>query len=216
MSFWDLVSEVKAEGKTSAEINVGFGVVPDGSKVLAQAKSLKWAKFYESDSELLEVVWEVLEPEQLRGIKTQVKHKIKDLDPNVLKKGEKEADTARNNAFRLFAAMDANSGGRIVNYMNEKKDWPSEDKIAVALIDKPMIVGFKEWLQENGNRGNYIYHVAPKGSEALVVGDSSKVKAMKGSGTPAAVATSGGGWGSPAQQATASRPNIDLDDDIPF
>lgn len=204
MSFWDLVSEVKAETTGSVEISTSFEPIPDGTTALAHVVAAKWKKAFEREDEFLEVQWEVVEPASLRGRKFFNKHWVKDEDSSQQDEAKRKKKLA--NAFKLFANMDYNAGGKIVDFMARRHDWPSEDNINSALIGKDMLIHIKEW-DMGGNRGNWISAVWAKGTK----------EAQEGKGAAPKPAARDDGWGSPAQQATASRmPDAADLDDVPW
>lgn len=217
MSIWDFIDEVKAETTGTAEISVSFEVIPDGSTVLAQVVSAKWKKAFEREEQYLEVQWEVLEPAALSGRKFFNKHWIKDEDSSQ-KDAEKRAKKLKN-AFGLFANIDHNAGGKIVNYMIQKKDWPVEDNINIALANKPMLIHVKEWAMGD-NKGNWISAVWAKGAKETAVGKGSAPKPAGGFGSAAADpwGSAGGfanGGGDILVQTAKIRLGVD-DSDIPF
>lgn len=204
MSFWDLVNEVKAEATGSVEISTSFEPIPDGTTALAHVVAAKWKKAFEREDEFLEVQWEIVEPASLRGRKFFNKHWIKDEDSS--QQDEEKRKKKLTNAFKMFANIDYNAGGKIVNYMSSKRDWPSEDNINVALIGKDMLIHIKEW-ETNENRGNWISAVWAKGAK----------EPQEGKGAAPKPASKDDGWGSPAQNRAASRmPDAADMDDVPW
>jgi len=192
MSFWSTsTGEDLAQSEAPKEYSAGggdFELIPDGSTVMAFVEEAKWAKGREDDGEprYINIKWKVQEPEQVARRVVFQKLWVKDPEPNAFKKGKEDADKKRDKALRMLSTIDANAGGKLAKAGGE----PTDDQLALALVNKPMILTVKVW-EIGDNTGNWVAAVAPNGSKELAVKGDAKPK----------------GGGSLAD---------DLDDDLPF
>lgn len=155
-----------AETGTEYEIPGGgnFDALPDGSKVLAMVEDAEW-KEDADHNEFLNLKWTVLKPEEVKNRKIFQKLWIKDFDPR--EKDEAKAEKKRDRARRLFAAIDANAGGKLA----KKGGIPDADAIMLALVNKPMVIRLGLWEMEDRQNpgqtisGNWVQAVSPKASE---------------------------------------------------
>ena len=133
-----------AETGTEYEIPGGgnFDALPDGSKVLAMVEDAEW-KEDADHNEFLNLKWTVLKPEEVKNRKIFQKLWIKDFDPR--KQDEAKAEKKRDRARRLFAAIDANAGGKLA----KKGGIPDADAIMLALVNKPMVIRLGLWEMED-------------------------------------------------------------------
>lgn len=155
-----------AETGTEYEIPGGgnFDALPDGSKVLAMVEDAEW-KTDNDQNEFLNLKWTVLKPEEVKNRKIFQKLWIKDFDPR--EKDEAKAEKKRDRARRLFAAIDANAGGKLA----KKGGIPDADAIMLALVNKPMVIRLGLWEMEDRQNpgqtisGNWVQAVSPKTAE---------------------------------------------------
>jgi hypothetical protein len=201
MSFWDL-SDNSSAANTGTEYEVPGGnmePIPDGSSVLAMADEVKWER-KTTGEEYISLRWSIVSPDEYKNRKIFHKLWVTDFDPEVLKKGEEKAIPKRDKARKMLAAIDANAGGKLT----AKSGKPTDDDLAMALLNKPMIITLMIWSvrdsQSGGTvEGNWVSAVAPK------------TKGIDVRPAKARPAPSGGGFG-----GRASRGGAVMDDEIPF
>ena len=197
--FWGLsTGESATETGQSYEAPGGsIEVIPDGSKVLALVENAEWRNTAQdgSGAEFLSLQWTVTKPEEVRNRKVFQKLFLTDLDPNA--KDEAKAIRKRDTARRLFAAIDANAGGKLA----KKGGKPDADAVMFALANKPMVIRLGVWSftgsQGDKMEGNWVQAISPKASDIGLTAPKSKP------------APTGGGYGGSAGGVT-------FDDDIPF
>lgn len=194
MSFWDLSDgESAATGEKEYEQATGnLEPIPDGSSVLAIIDEAKWGETKDRDAEFISLRWSVTGPEEYMNRKVFQKLWVTDDDPNV--SDAAKMDKKRDKAKRMLAAIDANAGGKLAR----KAARPTDDDLALALTNKPMIIKCMVWEMKGNdgtmNSGNWIAAVAPKSKGIDVKAAKAPVKAA----------------------SSANRVADDLDDDIPF
>lgn len=191
--FWNL-SDGEDAAKTGAEYEIPGGnmdPIPAGSSVLAMVDEAKWATTQNDAEEYVSLRWTVLAPEEFKNRKVFQKLWVTDHDPNA--KDTAKAIAKTDKARKMLAAVDANAGGKLT----AKDAKPSNDDLAMALMDKPMVITLGLWDMA-GNTGNWVMAVAPKNKE-LKIGDKAPAKAGGNR-------SSGSSGGSRAE----------LDDEIPF
>jgi hypothetical protein len=194
MSFWDLSDgESAATGEKEYEQESGnLSPIPNDSSVLAIIDEAKWQETRDRDAEFISLRWSVMEPAEYANRKVFQKLWVTDDDPNA-----KDADKAakkRDKAKKMLAAIDANCGGKLA----KKAGRPSDDDLALALTNRPMIIKCMVWEMKGSdgtmNSGNWIAAVSPKAKGV-------DVKAAK----------------EPARKAEPAKSAFDdLDDDVPF
>ena len=195
MSFWDL-SDDKSAADTGKEFDGGGGSmepIPDGSSVLAMPDEAKWDTDKENN-EFLSIRWTVVKPEQFLNRKVFQKLWLSDDDPKA-----KDPVKKRDKAKRMFAAIDANAGGKLL----KKQSKPTDDELALALTNKMMVIRVHVWEMEGDKgamSGNWVAAVSAKDKE-LRIGASASPKAQARTNMP-------------SRQAPAF--DSDLDDDVPF
>lgn len=208
MSFWDLSDgETAKTDKTEYEIPGGnLTPIPGNSDVLAAPSDAKWATTKDKAERYIEITWKVEKPEAYAGRLVFHKLWVDDLDPNA--KTEEKAKAKRDKARRMLATIDANAGGKLMR----SNDMPTDDDLALALVDKPMVIKVMLWeMPDNhapGNfiSGNWVSAVKPKTAK-LTIGNEMP--------TPNAIASSGG-RAPMVTPAGAGSDNFSLDDEIPF
>ena len=164
---WGLsTGENAADTGTEYEVPGGGNMepLPEGSKVLAMVEDAEWKEDAEHN-EFLNLKWTVLKPEEVKNRKIFQKLWIKDFDPR--EKDEAKAEKKRDRARRLFAAIDANAGGKLA----KKGGIPDADAIMLALVNKPMVIRLGLWEMEDRQNpgqtisGNWVQAVSPKTAE---------------------------------------------------
>ena len=199
MSFWDLddgSSAVTGEKEYEQPSGGSFAPIPDGSNVLAIIDEAKWDTARNSDAQFISLRWSVESPEAFLNRKIFQKLWVTDDDPNA--KDAEKAKAKRDKAKRMLAAIDANCGGKLAKTPRR----PSDDDLALALQDRPMVIKCMVWEMTGGdgqtNSGNWISAVFPKSKGVSVAEGTTATKP-------------------PARKAEPKRSFADdLDDDIPF
>lgn len=202
MSFWDLSDGGAANEDVKKEYEVPGGnmdPIPNNSDVLAYIKAAKWASKKDASERYIEIQWQVEKPAEFLNRVVFQKLWVDDLDPTA--KSEEKAKDKRDKARKMLATIDANAKGRLM----QSGEAPTDDSLALALVDARMVIKCMEWSIEDRSsgdtiRGNWISAVKPKDAETSV-GKALPVKSSSGGGGR----PSGGGGG-----------GFDLDDDIPF
>lgn len=200
MSFWDLSDGGAANEDVKKEYEVPGGnmdPIPNNSDVLAYIKAAKWASKRDADERYIEIQWQVEKPAEFLNRVVFQKLWVDDLDPSA--KSEEKAKDKRDKARKMLATIDANAKGRLM----QSGETPTDDSLALALVDARMVIKCMEWSIEDRSsgetiRGNWVSAVKPKDAETSV-----------GKALPAK--SSGGGGGRPSGGG-----GFDLDDEIPF
>ena len=170
MGFWNL-SDGEDAAKTGAEYEIPGGnmdPIPAGSSVLAMIDEAKWDHTQNDAEEYISLRWTVLAPDEFKNRKVFQKLWVTDHDPNA--KDHAKAIAKTDKARKMLAAVDANAGGKLT----AKDAKPSSDDLAMALMDKPMVITLGLW-EMAGNSGNWVMAVAPK-NKALKIGDKAPAK----------------------------------------
>jgi len=162
MSFWDL-SDNSSATNTGTEYEVPGGnmdPIPEGSSVLAMADEVKWER-KATGEEYISLRWSIVSPDEYKNRKIFHKLWVTDLDPSA--KDEAKGIAKRDKARKMLAAIDANAGGKLT----AKSGKPTDDDLAMALLNKPMIITLMIWSvqdrQTGGTvEGNWVSAVAPK------------------------------------------------------
>jgi len=193
--FWNL-SDGEDAAKTGAEYEIPGGnmdPIPAGSSVLAMIDEAKWDHTQNDAEEYISLRWTVLAPEEYKNRKVFHKLWVTDHDPNA--KDHAKAVAKTDKARKMLAAIDANAGGKLT----AKDARPSDDDLARALQDRPMVITLMVWESNTGGGGgNWVSAVAPK-NKTLKIGDKAPAKA----GGNRSSGSSGGS-------------RADVDDEIPF
>lgn len=162
MSFWQLSDgETAATGEKEYEQPSGnLEPIPDGSSVLALIDEAKWNETRDEHAEHISLRWSVMEPAEYANRKIFQKLWVTDDDPNT--KDAAKMEKKRDKAKRMLAAIDANAGGKLAR----KAARPTDDDLALALTNRPMIVRCQIWEMKgtdgSTNTGNWISAVHPK------------------------------------------------------
>lgn len=196
MSFWELSDGELANENTPDEYEVPGGnlePIPNDSDLLARIKDVKWATRKDEPEKFVEIQWQVEEPHQFKNRIIFQKLWLAHFDPKA--KTEEKAREKRDKARRLFATIDKNAKGILM----KSSATPSDQDLALALIDARMIIKVMKWSMEDPTgggtmRGNWVAGVKGKDGETRVGNDLPAA--------PSAPST-GGGLG-------------DMDDEIPF
>lgn len=186
MGFWDMDDGTSAvSDKTEYDAGGGnFDPIPDGSKVLAWIERVKWSED-KDQNRYIELQWRVEKPEEFENRIVFQKLWTLDFDPTA--KDAEKAKKKRNKALLLFAAIDANCGGKL----GRKAGIPTDDDMALALQTRKMVIRLAIWEMGDAT-GNWVSAVYPKDHE--VKAGEVKEGAKKSSGSIAQ----------------------DIDDDVPF
>ena len=172
--------------------------LPEGSKVLAMVEDAEW-KEDADHNEYLNLKWSVVRPDEARNRKIFQKLWIKDFDPR--EQDEAKAEKKRDRARRLFAAIDANAGGKLA----KKGGIPDADTIMVALANKLMVLRLGLWEMEDRQNpgqvmsGNWVQAVGPKTGEIGLAEAKPRAQSARA--------------GSSQKAANAA---YDTDEDLPF
>lgn len=195
MGFWN-TSDGEDAAKTGTEYEIPGGSmdpIPAGSSVLAMIDEAKWDHTQNDAEEFVSLRWTVLAPEEYKNRKVFHKLWVTDHDPNA--KDHAKAVAKTDKARKMLAAIDANAGGKLT----AKDARPSDDDLARALQDRPMVITLMIWDSNTGGAGgNWVAAVAPK-NKPLKIGDKAPAKAKAASQGSAGGAYAGG-----------------MDDEIPF
>lgn len=177
MSFWNTSSGENVAETATTEYDAGgggFELIPDGSTVLAYSEEAFWEQKDTGKMErYIKIKWKVQKPEGVEGRVVFQKLWVKDHDPQA--KPEK-AEAKREKALRMLATIDANAGGRLAKRGTE----PSDDDLALALVNKPMAITVKVWEIDGAQGkidGNWIAAVHPKNHELKLGEAKAKAKA---------------------------------------
>jgi hypothetical protein len=203
MSFWDLSDGDKANEDVKTEYEIPGGnlePIPNNSDVLARIKGAKWNGKKDADEKYVEIEWQVEKPEAFFNRIVFQKLWVDDLDPSA--KDKDKAIAKRDKARRMLATIDANAKGRLM----QSGDAPTDDSLALALVDAKMVIKCMLWEVEDRQsgdtiRGNWVSAVKPKDAEVRVGDPLPPKKPSSGKGASGGSGTGGG---------------FDLDDEIPF
>lgn len=199
MGFWN-TSDGEDAAKTGTEYEIPGGSmdpIPAGSSVLAMIDEARWATTQNDAEEYVSMRWSVVAPEEFKNRKVFQKLWVTDHDPNA--KDTAKAIAKSDKARKMLAAIDANAGGKLT----AKDAKPSDDDLARALQDKPMVITLGVWESNTGgNGGNWVMAVAPKSKELKT-------------GTAKAAAKAGGGRSGGGAYAGGAGRADDMDE-IPF
>lgn len=165
-NFWNLSTggDATEEATTSYETASGsFDAFPEGTKLLAMVTDAEWRVNDQSGLENLSLTWTVVKPDEVANRKVFQSLWLTDLQPEA-KDPEKKRDKAR----RMFAAIDANAGGKLAR----KPGKPDAEAILIALANKQMIIRLGEYEGRTRDGGtttrNYVQAVAPKTEETYL------------------------------------------------
>ena len=196
MSFWDLSDGDVANKDVKTEYEIPGGnmePIPNDSDVFARIKDVKWASKRDAQEKFVEIQWQIEAPQAFKNRVVFHKLWVGDLDPSA--KDEDKAKAKRDKARRMLATIDNHAKGSLM----QSNDNPTDNGLALALIDARMVIKVMEWSIEDSAgggtiRGNWVSGIKSRGAETKV-GDALPQKPS----TPA----HGGD-------------SFDMDDEIPF
>lgn len=164
--FWGLSDggDATEDVSTSYEVASGnFEAFPEGTKLLAMVTDAEWRTNDQTGLENLSLTWTVVKPEEVANRKVFQSLWLTDLQPEA-KDPEKRRDKAR----RMFAAIDANAGGKLA----KKPGKPDAEAILIALANKQMLIRLGEYEGRTRDGGtvhrNYVQAVGPKTGETYL------------------------------------------------
>lgn len=194
--FWNLSEggDATDDVSTSYEVASGsFEAFPEGTKLLAMVTDAEWRINNRTGLENLSLTWTVVKPEEVANRKLFQSLWLTDLQPEA-KDPEKKRDKAR----RMFAAIDANAGGKLA----KRPGKPDDDVIMIALANKPMVIRLGEYEGRTRDGGtvqrNYVQAVGPKTEETYLPQPTKRAPSRQ---APRSGAPAGG---------------VAFDDDLPF
>ena len=194
--FWGLSDggDATEDVSTSYEVASGsFEAFPEGTKLLAMVTDAEWRTNDQTGLENLSLTWTVVKPEEVANRKVFQSLWLTDLQPEA-KDPEKKRDKAR----RMFAAIDANAGGKLA----KKPSKPDAEAILIALANKQMVIRLGEYEGKKRDGGtvmrNYVQAVGPKTEETYLPPPTNRAPSRQ------------------ASRSGAPAGGIAFDDDIPF
>lgn len=194
--FWGLSDggDATEDVSTSYEVASGsFEAFPEGTKLLAMVTDAEWRKNDQTGLENLSLTWTVVKPEEVANRKVFQSLWLTDLQPEA-KDPEKKRDKAR----RMFAAIDANAGGKLA----KKPGKPDAEAILIALANKQMVIRLGEYEGQTRDGGkvqrNYVQAVGPKTEETYLPQPTRRAPSR------------------PAARSGAPAGGVAFDDDLPF
>ena len=133
-----------------------FDPIPAKTTVLAAIDEAKWDFNQMTGEEVLSLRWVVLAPEDYKNRKVFQKVRLMDAK-----------EDKRNKAIKMFAAIDANAKGGLVQAGKK----PTDDDLSRALLNKPMNLMLQVWklkdeMTGEKKSGNWVSSVSPKGGGA--------------------------------------------------
>lgn len=193
MSFWTLSDGEKAEHKEEHESAGGnIEPLPDDTDLVAFIDEAKWTTAHNSEETLINIRWRAMKPECYKNRVLFQKMWVLGNNPN-----HKDPKKQGDNAKRMFAAIDTNTGGGMTNLT----DAPTDEELQRNLLNKPMIIKTKLWEMTGDDgqthSGNWVCMVSPNGSRDVEE-------------------PSGGGSVKPVTQQQSAPPVNDDMGDIPF
>ena len=194
--FWGLSDggDATEDVSTSYEVASGsFDAFPEGTKLLAMVTDAEWRKNDQTGLENLSLTWTVVKPEEVANRKVFQSLWLTDLQPEA-RDPEKKRDKAR----RMFAAIDANAGGKLA----KKPGKPDAEAILIALANKQMLIRLDEYEGKTRDGGtvqrNYVQAVGPKTEETYLPPQKDRPASR------------------PAPRSGAPAGGVAFDDDLPF
>jgi hypothetical protein len=158
MSFWSTSTGEdlrQTDGTYEAE-GGNLEPIPNNTTAVAMIDEAKWDTTQIGD-QFVSLRWTVLSPPEYKNRKVFQKLWIRDPDPRA-----KDADKKRDNAKKMFAAIDKNCGGKLLS----TDDEPNDERLGTCLVNKPMMVEIMVWEMTTDDnkqmRGNWIRKVSAK------------------------------------------------------
>jgi len=187
MSFWATSdgSAVKTQGEM--QLSEDIKPIPNNTQLLALIDEAKWDDY--DGAGYISLRWSIASGEYAN------RKVFQKLWVNGGKQNDKNPQATMDKAKRMLAAIDMNAGGKLM----QSQSMPSDQELAIALMNKPMMIQVKVWsMPDNATgetkTGNWINAVAPR----------SKQQAQQPQQTQA------------PQQAVVPVPNNSFDDDVGF
>lgn len=154
MSIWNL-SDGGSAAETGKTFEMGGGdikPIPANTDVLAAIDEAKWDQNPNgNDPSYIKLRWSVLAPKDYANRKIFQKVQVDAEDPA-------KADKAR----RMFAAIDANAGGKLA----ASGEDPDDNAMMKHLSNKPMVLKLMVWELEKDDgttaTGNWVAAVSPR------------------------------------------------------
>lgn len=139
---------------TTGSMEMGGGdiePIPAKTQVKAAVEEAKWYTPNGGGDRVISLTWAILAPKEYANRKVFQKLKVTDGDT---KKKDK--------AMMMLAAIDKNSGGKLVKMNRE----PDDDDLMMALLNKPMVLLLQIWAMQDENtgetkKGNWVASVSP-------------------------------------------------------
>ncbi len=159
MGFWDTSDGETVKGETEYEAPSGdLTPIPDNTDVMAYIDEVKWDD--KDGEEYISARWRVAKPEAYKN--RAVFQKLWVLGNNPQQKDADKRKKQGDNAKRMLAAIDANSGGELMAL----EGAPIDEELQSALMNKFMVIKLKVWEMETNEggkmSGNWICAVSPK------------------------------------------------------
>lgn len=150
MSIWNLSDNQRVTADASFEVSGGaMEPIPANTLLKAMIDEAKWDEF--QGDRYVSLRWSVVDGEFKNR---KIFHKIRVLDNDTKK---------RDKAVRMLAAIDANSGGKLMSLGRD----PEDNDLAANLCYKPMAIRVQIW-EIDGKSGNWVSMVSPlSGAVAL-------------------------------------------------
>jgi hypothetical protein len=172
-NFWEL-SDGDDITKQTGSFEVGGGElepIPNDTTCVAIVDEAKWDADRDGNH-FISLRWSVVLPAEYKNRKVFQKLWVLDDDPRA-----KDAAKKRDKAKRMLAAVDQNSGGKLL--ASGKR--PSDEALGFHLVNKPMQIKVMEWKidKEDGTtgKGNWIAAVAPRSGGKTVMKAANAPKA---------------------------------------
>jgi len=160
MSFWDLSDgeTVKAETEYEAPQGGDMSPMPDNTDVMVYCDEAKWDE--KEGNEYVSLRWRVAKPEAYKN--RVVFQKLWVIGNNPQQSDADKRKKQGDNAKRMLAAIDANTGGGLLALEGRPKD----EDLQSNLMNKMIIAKLKVWEMTGSDgkpmSGNWICAVSPK------------------------------------------------------
>jgi hypothetical protein len=139
-------------------IDIGFNAIPNNTIALAQAIEVLWKG--EMNARFINVVWKILEPQEVAGRIVLHKLWVNDLDPN--KPNMEKAIFKRDKSIATMYAIDANAERELI-----KLDGFPSDNDLLSLIGTVMFIKVMIFVTDDGSVVNWVDGIAPKDSPSF-------------------------------------------------
>jgi hypothetical protein len=155
MSFWNLSDGEDASKSADGDYEIpSFGEpIPDNTNAHGMPAEAKWVEW--DGNEYINIQWQVVQPDEIANRRVFQKLWVTDDDPQA-----KDPSKKRDKAKLMLANIYANAGVK----MPDRK--PTDSDLA-KICNKVMGLKVMLWEMDNGNRGNWIAAVWPKGGKDL-------------------------------------------------